>query len=68
MNIGAVLIGFSAPGINAGPPLVSAVWFPQYQRTTSTAIMASAAYLGVAGSFLIGPLIVTDIVNENGTE
>ncbi|XP_072032296.1 solute carrier family 49 member 4-like [Amphiura filiformis] len=67
MNIGALLIGFSAPGINAGPPLVSAVWFPQYQRTTSTAIMASSAYLGVAGSFLIGPLIVTDITNTSGS-
>ncbi len=65
MNAGAVLIGLSAPGINSAPPLISAVWFPQYQRTTSTALMASSAYLGVAGSFLIGPLIVTDIANVN---
>ena len=51
----------------AGPPLVSAVWFPPHQRTTSTAYLSATAYLGIAVSFLIGPLIVTDLNTENST-
>ena len=67
MNAGHVFIGLAGPVLMAGPPLVSAVWFPPHQRTTSTAYLSATAYLGVAVSFLIGPLIVTDLKTENST-
>lgn len=38
----------------AGPPLLSALWFPVHQRTTSTAISISITGLGVASSYLLG--------------
>ncbi|XP_072029151.1 solute carrier family 49 member 4-like isoform X2 [Amphiura filiformis] len=67
MNIGQIVIGLSAPLIQAGPPLVSAVWFPPHQRTTSTAFLSAMTYMGIACSFLIGPLIVSDVDHKNST-
>ncbi|XP_022100532.1 disrupted in renal carcinoma protein 2 homolog [Acanthaster planci] len=60
-NVGQVFVGVSAPILQAAPTQLSAVWFPPHQRTTSTAIASTAGYLGLAGSFLIGPNIVTDV-------
>jgi FLVCR family MFS transporter len=45
----------------AAPPLLSSTWFPPYQRTTATAILAISGYIGFAGSFLIGPAFVDDV-------
>ena len=67
MNAGHIFIGLAGPVLMAAPPLVSAVWFPPHQRTTSTAYLSATAYLGIAVSFLIGPLIVTDLNTENST-
>jgi FLVCR family MFS transporter len=40
------------------PPVVSSTFFPMNQRATATSIMAVSNYLGVALTFLIGPLMV----------
>ncbi|XP_072020912.1 solute carrier family 49 member 4-like [Amphiura filiformis] len=67
MNAGHVFIGLAGPVLMACPPLVSATWFPPHQRTTSTAYLTAMAYMGVACSFLIGPLIVSNVHILNST-
>ena len=53
----------------AAAPMVSAAWFPPEQRTTATAISSLACYSGTALSFVIGPLLVPDVLNYvNETE
>ena len=67
MNAGHFFIGLAGPVLMGGPPLVSATWFPPHQRTTSTAISTAFAFIGIAASFLIGPLIVPDVQTKNST-
>ncbi|XP_033625379.1 solute carrier family 49 member 4 homolog [Asterias rubens] len=67
MNIGQIYIGIAAPVLNAAPTILSAVWFPPHQRTTATAISIASISMGFAVSFLVGPLIVTDVETTNGT-
>lgn len=43
--------------MSAGP-LLSTTWFAPDQRATATAIASLIGYLGSAGAFLIGPLVV----------
>ena len=38
----------------AGPPLLSAHWFPATQRVTATAVAVMAYYLGIATAFVLG--------------
>lgn len=53
----------------AAAPMVSAAWFPPEQRTTATAISSLACYSGTALSFVIGPLLVPDVLDfVNSTE
>lgn len=53
----------------AAAPMVSAAWFPPEQRTTATAISSLACYSGTALSFVIGPLLVPDVLSYvNQTE
>ncbi|XP_066283698.1 solute carrier family 49 member 4 homolog [Branchiostoma lanceolatum] len=59
MNIGQLLNGAAGPVAMAAPPALSAAWFPHEQRTTATAIGITVGAILGAGSFLIGPLIVT---------
>ncbi|XP_041459022.1 solute carrier family 49 member 4 homolog [Lytechinus variegatus] len=61
MNIGHIFIGLSGPVLMSAVTAISATWFPTNERTTATAIAATAPYIGLAGSFIIGPLIVTEI-------
>ena len=56
----AIVFGTASIVPFGGPSLVSAVWFPLYQRTTATAIASTFNWLGVALSFLLGPYIVTN--------
>ncbi|XP_019633578.1 PREDICTED: disrupted in renal carcinoma protein 2 homolog isoform X1 [Branchiostoma belcheri] len=51
----------------AAPPALSAAWFPHEQRTTATAIGITVGAILGAGSFIIGPLIVTQ-KPDNQTE
>ncbi|XP_072020389.1 solute carrier family 49 member 4-like [Amphiura filiformis] len=69
-NIGQFFIGLAGPFLVQGPSLVSSAWFPPHQRTTATAISSIAMELGMAASFIIGPLMVSDIKSNgpiNGT-
>ena len=64
MGAGQLLNGLAGPVTQAAPTLLSSTWFPSEQRTTSTAIAALCGSLGVAVSFVIGPLVVKDIKYE----
>ena len=64
MGAGQLLNGLAGPVTQAAPTLLSATWFPSDQRTTSTAIAALCGSVGVAMSFVIGPLVVKDIKSE----
>lgn len=67
MGAGQLLNGLAGPVTQAAPTVVSATWFPPEQRTTSTAVAALCGSLGVAMSFVIGPLVVKDIKCELDT-
>ncbi|XP_064643405.1 uncharacterized protein LOC135497578 [Lineus longissimus] len=68
MNIGAFLEGVYGAAAMAGPCVVSSTWFPVNERTTATAISATANYLGIAAAFILGPLLIRDpVVYDNGT-
>ncbi|KAI4902584.1 hypothetical protein NFI96_033945 [Prochilodus magdalenae] len=65
---GQLLNGLAGPTVMSAGPLLSTTWFAPDQRATATAIASLGGYLGVACSFLIGPLAVpapndTQIVN-----
>lgn len=57
------ITGIGGPIAMAAAPMVSAAWFPPEQRTTATAISSLACYSGTALSFVIGPLLVPDVLN-----
>ena len=54
MHLGQALNGFGGPVAMGAPPLLSAVWFPVHERTTSTAFGNVLNGFGVAVSFIIG--------------
>ena len=64
MGAGQLLNGLAGPVTQAGPTLLSSTWFPSEQRTTSTAVAALCGSMGVALSFVVGPLVVKDIKHE----
>ncbi|KAL9954760.1 hypothetical protein ACROYT_G042335 [Oculina patagonica] len=64
MGAGQLLNGLAGPVTQAAPTLLSSTWFPSEQRTTSTAVAALCGSLGVAISFVVGPLVVKDIKYE----
>ena len=64
MGAGQLLNGIAGPVTQAAPTLLSSTWFPSEQRTTATAVAALCGSLGVAVSFMIGPLVVTDVKFE----
>lgn len=64
MGAGQLFNGIAGPVTQAAPTLLSSTWFPSEQRTTATAVAALCGSLGVAVSFMIGPLVVTDVKSE----
>lgn len=64
MGAGQLFNGFAGPVTQAAPTLLSSTWFPSEQRTTATAVAALCGSLGIAVSFMIGPLVVTDVKFE----
>ena len=54
-----------APVAMALGPLISAAWFPPRQRTMATAVASLASYVGVGLAFIVGPLLVPDVVNKD---
>lgn len=68
MHVGQLFIGLSGPIMMSAPTVLSAAWFPPNQRTFSTAVGAMSGIVGVALSFLVGSLMVTDIEpNDHST-
>lgn len=63
VHCGQFITGIGGPIAMAAAPMVSAAWFPPEQRTTATAISSLACYSGTALSFVIGPLLVPDVLN-----
>ena len=66
-HLGAIFNSIGGPVAMALGPLISAVWFPPHQRTTSTAIASLAPYVGTGLAFIIGPLLVPDVGNHSST-
>ena len=66
-HFGAIFNSIGGPLAMALGPLISAAWFPPYQRTTSTAIASLAPYVGTGLAFIIGPLLVSDVGNHSST-
>lgn len=66
-HVGQFLNGCGGVVPMAGAPILSAAWFPPNERATATAIGISLNYMGVAFSYLIGPLLVPDGQSNNGT-
>ena len=64
MGAGQLFNGVAGPVTQAAPTLLSSTWFPSEQRTTATAVAALCGSLGIAVSFMIGPLVVTDVKSE----
>ncbi|XP_072024364.1 solute carrier family 49 member 4-like [Amphiura filiformis] len=64
-NIGQAFIALAGPFLVQGPSLMSAAWFPSYQRTTATAIAQTSMGFGVAISFILGPWVVQDSATVN---
>lgn len=50
----AAFDGIASTVVFSGPPLVSATWFPAWQRVTSTAVAVVAYYIGIASAFVVG--------------
>ncbi|KAK7093171.1 solute carrier family 49 member 4 homolog [Littorina saxatilis] len=67
MNVGQALNGLAGPIAMAGPPAVSATWFPPEQRTLATSVGTFFGMFGTASGFLIGPMLVPD-VPKNSTD
>ncbi|RUS77235.1 hypothetical protein EGW08_015010, partial [Elysia chlorotica] len=59
-NISQLLAGAAAVVTYSACALLSSLWFPVHQRTTATAVATFMGYLGVALSFIIGPMVVPD--------
>ena len=62
MYVGQVIASLSLPIAFGAPTLVSATWFPLEERNTATAIGTLSFSIGMALGFLIGPVIVPELV------
>ena len=59
---GTVLVGIAQPFFQCTPPLLSAKWFANNERSTSTAIALNFNQIGIATAFLVGGSMATDTV------
>ncbi|XP_013394520.1 disrupted in renal carcinoma protein 2 homolog [Lingula anatina] len=58
IHAGQLLNGIGGPVAMAAGPLLSNAWFPVAHRTSVTACTATANVLGIAVTFIIGPLMI----------
>ena len=63
--LGTVLVGMAQPFFQCTPPLLSALWFANNERSTSTAIALNFNQIGIATAFLVGGAMAT---NQGGLE
>ena len=66
-HLGMIINNLGGPVALSLAPLISAVWFPPQQRTTSTALASLSSYVGAGLAFIFGPLLVPDVVNQDKT-
>lgn len=59
---GTILVGIAQPFFQCTPPLLSAKWFANNERSTSTAIALNFNQIGIATAFLVGGAMATDTV------
>ena len=57
--LGTVLVGIAQPFFQCTPPLLSAKWFANNERSTSTAIALNFNQIGIATAFLVGGAMAT---------
>ncbi|KAI6646555.1 hypothetical protein LOD99_12676 [Oopsacas minuta] len=67
MYIAHFLNGLAGPASMGASTTISANWFPYNERTLATGIAGAANYMGVAISFIIGPLMVRQVNSTNIT-
>ena len=60
--LGTVLVGIAQPFFQCTPPLLSAMWFANNERSTSTAIALNFNQIGIATAFLVGGSMATSAV------
>lgn len=56
--VAQTIVGMLGAAVMAAPPLLSAQWFAQNERTTATAVAALSNNFGSAVGFLLGPWLV----------
>lgn len=56
---GTILVGIAQPFFQCTPPLLSAMWFANNERSTSTAIALNFNQIGIATAFLVGGAMAT---------
>ena len=57
MALGQFFNGLAGPVTQAGPPVLSSLWFPPNERTTATALASLTGSMGIAVSYVIGAVI-----------
>ncbi|XP_029178084.1 solute carrier family 49 member 4-like [Nylanderia fulva] len=67
VHTAAILNGLSGVILGPATALVSAVWFPPGKRTTATGISSACNQLGIAISYLIGPVVIENTIAYNAT-
>jgi FLVCR family feline leukemia virus subgroup C receptor-related protein len=60
--LGTILVGIAQPFFQCTPPLLSAMWFANNERSTSTAIALNFNQIGIATAFLVGGSMATNSV------
>lgn len=60
--LGTVLVGIAQPFFQCTPPLLSAMWFANNERSTSTAIALNFNQIGIATAFLVGGSMATSSI------
>lgn len=56
--LGTIFIGMAQPFFQCAPPLLSATWFGNKERSLSTAICLNANQLGIATAFAVGAVML----------
>ena len=54
----------SQPFFANAPPLLSVIWFGEDERVLATTIACNANVLGIAGAYLLAPLVVGENAND----
>jgi FLVCR family feline leukemia virus subgroup C receptor-related protein len=59
--VGTIFVGAAQPFFQCTPPVLSALWFADTERATSTAVALNFNQVGIATAFLVGGAMATDV-------